>query len=113
MISCLAVFIEDINKLHIYVGLLGPKVLQTLRRILKEKMPGGKILGVTEIPGIMIFVSMGILGLNAISRQKTKKIDSPEWSDIMGAYFQENKLEMKASEASGRGKYGLYTNIPL
>ena len=27
MISCLCVFIEDIQKLHVYLGLLGPKVL--------------------------------------------------------------------------------------
>ena len=89
--------------MHVYLGLLGPKVLQTLRRILKEKS-GGKILGITELPGIMIFISMGILGLSAIRRQKIKKSENPEWSDVMGTYFNENKLEMKQSEADALNK---------
>ena len=58
----------------------------------------------------MIFISMGILGLSAIRRQKIKKSENPEWSDVMGTYFNENKLEMKQSEADALNKTKWKTN---
>jgi hypothetical protein len=97
LISIFAVNIEDASKLHILFGLITPIVLRTIRRLVKKYVPGGSILGLTEIAPVMPMVAAAAVGFVAVREQKLAQKETKEevpvkTDGIMNVWWSEIEL---------------------